>query len=77
MRSYQGNAYRAKRNKLLGCAAVAVVMLVATAYLAHHVVTFWTGSAENWIGVVLATLTAILFVAHAAPLVKAHIEGGV
>ena len=77
MRTVQGDLYRAKRNKLVGCAMAAFVFLCGALYLVHHVATFWTGSAENWVGVALAALCAILCAAHAAPLVRAHIEGGV
>ena len=77
MQTHQGNLYRARRNKLIGCAMVAFAMLCASALLVGHVLTFWTGSAENWTGVVVAIVCAIVCGYHVAPLVKAHIEGGI
>ena len=77
MQTHQGNLYRAKRNKLIGCGMVAFAMLCAAALIVGHVLTFWSGSAENWVGVTLAATCLAICAKHVGPLVRAHIEGGV
>ena len=77
MKTPQGEIYRAKRNRLIGCGLMALASIFAAAILAGHVVAFWTGSAENFIGVVLAALCLIVAGYHAAPLVRAHIKGSI